>query len=378
MAIALFNMKSYTVIVLLALLVFSALSTRQTVAYSAEETAIDTGEVLNFLRDVVELDMTKYNSILLTKATNYWPWLGGVAQTTGQYSLDSTGFVDSTGKCGKSLLTVTFSFWDNKLISCDIYEESQGPPLYSKQPPTDLKDAISALLQRYQTYSGDAQLSQMRSLLDMVEITSNTTKKADNLSLEVECSYDNTCLKWGNTLNGADYSRLILEFQNGHFESFADDRSFYKLGSSEVNISQEEAESIALKSVEPYQYTKDEQTANFNIIEKNIRSRFSFLNRTNHFILYPCWIVDLPLSEFYAGGVSYIEVMLWADSGEVISIEALGGGFPYPEPTPIASPESIQPNSNNSVPWAAYIVVVCVAVAIPTVLVALALKKRSK
>ena len=55
---------------------------------------------------------------------------------------------------------------------------------------------------------------------------------------------------------------------------------------------------------------------------------------------YPCWIVDLPLGEFYAGGVSYIEVMLWADSGEVISVEALGGGFPYEEPYPTPTPTS--------------------------------------
>jgi hypothetical protein len=325
---------------ILALLISAVAGAQFNVGY-ATETPANVEEVLVFLRDVVELDMAKYNAILVTNATNYWPELGGVAQTTGQYRLDSTGFVDSTGECGTSILTVTFSFWDNKLISCDIYEESQGPPLYSKQPATDLKDAASNFLQRYQTYTGDTQLSQMRSLLDTVDVTSNTTKTADNLSLEVKVKYDRTTLSCSNTLNGAGYSRLCLEFDNWGFSGFYDDRSFKKLGSSEVNISQEEAVSIALKSVEPYQYTNKNGTVNFNIVEENIRSRFLFLNRTDHFVIYPCWVVDLPLGEFYAGGVSYIEVMLWADSGEVISIEALGGGgYPYEEPSSTPTPTS--------------------------------------
>jgi len=319
------------------------------VGYAAE-TPVNVEEVLVFLRDVIELDMTKYNALLITNATNYWLGLSGVAQTTGQYRLDSTGFVDSTGECGTSVLTVTFQLWDNKLISCDIYENSQGPPLYSKQPATDLKDAASSILQRYQTYTGDTQISQMKSLLDTVDVTSNTTKTADNLSLEVKLSHERTLLSWSNTLNGAGYSRLRLEFDNWGFSEFYDDRSFYKLGSSEVNISQEEAERIALKSVEPYQYTNKNGTANFNIIEENIRSRFSFLNRDDYFVKYPLWIVDLPLGEFYPSGVSYIEVMLWADSGEVISIEALGGGFPYeePYPTPTPSIEHTQPEKTTS------------------------------
>jgi len=324
---------------ILALLTSAVAGAQFNVGY-ATGTPADVREVLVFLRDVVQLDMAKYNAILMTNATNYWLGSSGIAQTDGQYRLDSTGFVDSTGECGTSILTVTFTFWGNKLISCDIYEESRGPPLYSKQPPTDLWDAASGFLQRYQTYTGDTQLSQMRNLLDMVEVTSNTTETADSLSLEVKVHHDHTYLTWGNTLNGADYSRLRLEFDNWGFSRFYDDRSFYKLGSSEVNISQGEAESIALKSVESYQYANKSGVANFNIIEENIRSRFSFLNRDDYFVKYSIWIVDLPFDQIYPGGASYIEVMLWADLGEVISIEALGAGYPYEEPSPAQTPTS--------------------------------------
>ena len=101
------NKKLYAIIVLSALLV--AFFVQFNVAYAVAETTVDTAEVLVFLKDVVQLDTTKYEVTLTTKATNYWPLLGGIAQTTGQYRLDSTGLLDSTGQCGKSILTVFYS-----------------------------------------------------------------------------------------------------------------------------------------------------------------------------------------------------------------------------------------------------------------------------
>lgn len=371
------NKKLYAFIVLSALLV--AFFVQFNAASAA--TTVDTAEVLVFLKDVVQLDTSKYEATLTTKATNYWPWLDGFAQTTGQYTLDSTGLVDSTGQCGTSIVTVSFTFWDEKLISCSIYEESQGPTLYSKQPATDLRAAASDFLQRYQAYTDDAQLTQMRSLLNTVEVTANTTKTVDNLSIEVYIEEDKTFFTWGNTLNGADYSRLRLKFQNGQFASFGDDRSFYELGSSEVNISQEEALDIALKRVESFTYTykgKNITLTSANIVKEDSLLYFSFLNRTKRFEVYPIWIVDLPLDDLYPGNIAFIKVMLWADSGEVISCEALGYGFPFEEPylTPTPFTENTEPDNNGEAPSAVYIAVACVVIAISIAVVAVFLKKR--
>lgn len=368
--------KSYAVIVISVLL--AALFIQVNVASAAEGTVIDTGEVLVFLRDVVQIDTAKYEVRLTTNSTKYWPELGGVAQTTGQYALDSSGLVDATGECGKSILTVSFAFWDEELISCSFYEVSQGPPMYSEQPVADLSAAASGFLQRYQAYTGDAQLAQMRSLLDTVEVTSNSTKTVDNLRLEVRVENDKTFFIWGNVLNGTDYSRLRLEFQDGQFARFYDDRRFYKLGSSEVNISEEQAVSIALEHVENFSYVyQGEAITNLIINEGLIRApTLNFLNGTDRFELYPCWIVDLPLDDLYPGDIAFIKVLLWADSGEVISAEALGYGFPHdPASTP---PDSTQPDNNGAVPSAVYIAAACVAIAIPIAVVAVVLKKRRK
>ena len=92
---------------------------------------------------MLQIDTAKYEATLRISRTEYWPELGGIAQTTGQYMLDSTG------QGGTSFLTVSFTFWDEELIGCSFYEESQGPSLYSTQPETDPIDAASGFLQRY-------------------------------------------------------------------------------------------------------------------------------------------------------------------------------------------------------------------------------------
>jgi hypothetical protein len=275
---------------------------------------------------------------------------------------------------------VSFTFWDQELIACSFYEVSQGPPQFSKQPATDLKDAASGFLQMYQTRTGDTQLTQMKSLLDTIEVTSNATKTIDNLKLTILAENDKTLFTWSNTLNGAIYSQLHLEFRDGQLSSFGDNRKFYKLGSSEVNISQEEAVSIALKRVETYSYTyQDKVIADFNINKEFIRSQPHLLNKTaNPMELYPCWIVDLPLDDLYPGYVAYIQVWLWADSGEAFICRAMsyGGFLSDPSPAPVA--ENTQPEHNNAALSPVYIVAACVAIAIPIAVVAVALKKRRK
>lgn len=347
------------------------------------EEVLATREVLDFLRDVVQIDLSRYEVKLSSVYTNYWPELGGICEKSGTYTLDSTGIVDSTGQCGTSLLEVYFRLWDGKVVNCDFEEKSRGPALYTEQPVTDLQEATSGILQRYQIYTADEQITQMKQLLDTVDVTSNSTKTADNLSIKilVDGTANKTYLTWGNMLNGADYSRLKIVFQDGQFCRFYDDRSFYKLGSSEVNISKEEAIDIALKHVESFSYTYKNQkiTLTSENIDKNlISTQPNFLNKTIPMVKYPCWIVNLGLDDLYPGDIAFIKVMIWADTGEVISAEALGYGFPYPASTPAVAPNGTQPTSNDSVPWTMYIVVACVAVAISTVLLALALKKRSK
>jgi hypothetical protein len=84
----------------------------------------------------------------------------------------------------------------------------------------------------------------MKDALGAVDIASNSTVLIENLEFTVRVENDRTLLTWGNVLNGAPYSRLHLEFRNGAFSDFGDDRSFTTLGSNEVNISEQESVDI--------------------------------------------------------------------------------------------------------------------------------------
>jgi len=362
--------KSCAVVFLLALLIvfFAQLNVG-----NAAETPVDTGKVLVFLRDVVQLDMTKYEARL--SISDVMPWTGGLTKTTGQYVLDSSGLG------GTSSLEVSFAFMEKDLVLCLLYEVSQGPPIYSKQPATDLSDAAADFLQRYQTFSGDAELEKMRSMLDTVNPTANTTTTVDNVKLKVSVEPNKALFTWSTTFNGADYSRLNLEFRNGHFSEFSDDRSYYTVGSTEVNISEEEAVRIALERVDTYAYMYNgTEIADFNIVKEQILTKMQVMGKFKPLELYPLWTVDLPLDEVYPGSVYYIEVRLWAGTGEVIDCTALGyggdGGLP-PQDSPTApSPTNTQTENNDAPPTAMYVAATAAAATIAVATTAVFIKKR--
>lgn len=372
--------KIPTIIILISVLI--VLSAQLRVAYTSE-TPADTRKVLAFLSDVVQLDTAKYEARLPSTFVNYWPWLGGIAQTTGEYVLDSSGLG------GHSILTVGFTFWDKELITCYLREESQGPLYYNQQPATNLSDAAGDFLQRYQKYSGDPELAKMKSILETVETNVNATKIIDNVKLEVSVEPQRTLFTWTNSINGADFSRLILEFRDGFFSEFSDDREFRTIGSTEVNISEEDAVSIAIEYVKNYSYKFDGiEVSASNIVQDKIRTQMQVLNKSKPMELYPCWTVDLPLDKVYPGFVTYFEVNLWADTGEVVRCLALGSGGPWESPTGPSSvipgesttdPASTNDQTNNNTGQSnALYLVAAVAISITVATAAVVLKKRRK
>ncbi|MCL2691762.1 MAG: hypothetical protein FWE56_05885, partial [Candidatus Bathyarchaeota archaeon] len=101
-------------------------------------------------------------------------------------------------------------------------------------------------------------------------------------------------------------------------------------------------------------------------------------------VRYPIWIVDLPLNQMYPGMISVIRVMLWADTGEVISVQPLGAGFPntYLDDSAHGSSSSLQDSglsySSNDALFILYLVGICIAIIIPIAIIAVVLKRRNK
>jgi len=183
--------------------------------YFAESS--DADEVLVFLEEVVSLDIAKYDVTQLGTSVTYPDWLDGLAQVTGKYTLESE----------TSKIDVLFKFRNNTLSWC-LVRILEGSPHYTESQSTDLHDLANGFLQRYQEYSGDSELEAMRSLLDVVDVTENSTKTVGNLKLTVSVNSFSSSFDWRYTLDGVDYGGVDVSFRNGHFYAFGDDRSYYQ------------------------------------------------------------------------------------------------------------------------------------------------------
>ncbi len=68
----------------------------------------------------------------------------------------------------------------------------------------------------------------MGSLLDVVDVTEDSTKTVGNLKFTVSVNSFSSCLDWRYTLDGVDCGGVDVSFSNGHFYAFGDDRNYYQ------------------------------------------------------------------------------------------------------------------------------------------------------
>jgi len=293
-------------------------------AYSEELSAPE--KALSFLRDVVRLDMTKYD-VKQVRNLDYPSDLTGLAQERVIITLES----------GESKLDVICGFRKNALSDCTLYV-LEGSPLFA-QPSTNVLDAAKGFLDRHLTYSGASYLQTMRDMLDSVNETKTVTTTSGNVKLEVSIEGDDASIYWIYTVNGLDIDRnnIRLSFRYGSFESFRDDWNLYKVGSTDVNVSEEEAIEIAMSRAKNHSWRvwvgEWIEVKDFNIVKEHIKIKLGF-GEKEPFILYPYWHILLPLDKVYPGYVTCISVALWADTAEIAYCQELGGGGEPPTDDP--------------------------------------------
>ena len=91
-----------------------------------------------------------------------------------------------------------------------------------------------------------------------------------------------------------------------------DDRNRYVIGDTDVNVTAEEAMTIALREVETYSYklVNGREISGFEINEDRITTKL--LTRPDGSLLYPYWAVELGLERLYPGNIYAIRVNIWA------------------------------------------------------------------
>ncbi|MCW4006862.1 MAG: hypothetical protein NWF04_09790 [Candidatus Bathyarchaeota archaeon] len=349
-----------------------------------DDSPAEVDEVLVFLNDVVGLDMEKYEATLKTSfIQNYSDiaFIGdvGYVETSGKYTLQYWDVKEES----YSLIDADFTFADDKLVSCRLKLRS-GEPLYAKPLAVDLPDAASTFLDRYETFTADANLLDMQNMLDGIEAKTNKTTTSDNLQLDIAVTDSSTSFSWNPFFNGVTYPGLILNFEDNMFKSFGDNRYTYEIGDPTVNVQEKQAIETALNCAAEYSYMYDgKEVTDFEIVEKQILSELRTQSRYAVNDLYPFWAIYLPLADMYPGFVSVLRVEIWANNGEVITCQALSYGGPIPDnstsdPSASTAPSPTSNQTSAPVPYAVYIAAVVALLAIPIALIAFVLKKKSR
>ena len=280
-------------------------------------------EAMLVLKDVIQIDISNYQSKLISSTAEYRTDLGGIVEEISKYSL--------VNEASSIELTLRYRDGHFSLFQLNQIEGLPNfPPIYTQPQSSDPIEAASAILKRYQAVSDDPYLTDMNTLLTNAN-NSTTEQTLGNTKLKISSDGSNAQISLQYTVNGSDFSTKSVNImsQNHVITSLSDDYFLYNVGNSEVNVSQSQAIQIARDDTEGFSWNADgTKVSSFIILYSQVTAEFiSHTRSENLTTLYPYWYVTLPLDKTYPGGVNVIAVGVWADTGEVANIEARTGTF---------------------------------------------------
>ena len=197
-------------------------------------------------------------------------------------------------------------------------------PIYTQHQPTDFFAAAKEIITRYETVDNDSYLNEMSQLLAIAD-EKQQDQTIGNIKLESSINGKNAQFVLLYTENNIDFAAKSLQivFENGILTSMSDDWPLYSIGSTQVNISQEQALQIARDAAKTFTFNASGvQVSNFGVLQEPVSAVF-FPHPRSNLSLFPYWYITLYLDKAYPGGVNSIAVGIWADTGEVANIQAL-------------------------------------------------------
>jgi hypothetical protein len=278
------------------------------------------GKSLIFLRDVIQINLSKYQVTLLSHTTEERSDLGGMIEEIFKLSL-----VD-----GDSNMDIDLRFRNNHFSLYQLSVLEGFPPYAPEYIQSELKEIIEVtrdLVERYKLNIGDPYLEDISRLLALANETSNELV-LDNIKLKITINGDNAEVLLMYTENGVDFSAksLRLVFENHALKALSDDWFLYAVGNTQINISKEEAVQIARNAAEDFTWNASgEEVSDFVILTEPVSALFFPHPRTEPLTLIPYWYITLYLDRTYPGEVRSITVGIWADTGKVANIQALSG-----------------------------------------------------
>jgi len=276
-----------------------------------------TDDAITFLQDVIQVDTAQYQSTLLSNTVEVRSDLGGVVEEILKYSLTNS----------ESQIDVVLRFRNRELsrYQMNVFEES---PIYAEPQSFSVLDTAKSLLQRLISYNDASYLRDMSNMLASVSEVKDTEVTEGNMKLVISVSRANAEIQWLYTENGVDFpvKSLTLDFENGVLKELTDGWYLFSIGSTEVNVSGEEALEIAKNAVRSFTWEAGGVTvSSFNVLDEPVSVVFHPIPRGQNLKLIPYWYIILYLDKVYPGGVNRIAVGVWADTGTVDQIRTLSG-----------------------------------------------------
>jgi hypothetical protein len=273
---------------------------------------------MSIIRDVFQIDVTKYQTTLLSETVEARSDLAGVVEQVLKYSL--------TNRESKIDLVLRFRNNHFSLYQLTLIEGIPPfAPIYVQPQPTDILEATRGIIERYKSSTGEPYLEEMSRLLASANETA-TEQTLGNIKLKMTVYGDNAEVLLTYTANGFDFSAksLRLVFQKHVLQELSDDWFLYEVGDAQVNVSREQAIQIARDAAKNFEWNINGVTvSNFNVLAEPVSAVFFPHPKTESLTLFPYWYITLYLDREYAGGVNSITVGVWADTGEVANIQAL-------------------------------------------------------
>lgn len=336
------------------------------------------------LKSIVGIDLANYNVTAKESIpSQQQSFMGVIPQDTIAYNLTSAN----------SKVYALCTFTNGSLQTLHMLQNQGSPHMVNSALSSNAVEIAKSFLTNYQAYTGKPLFGQLKSTLGNINASENVTVLSGDKVLEVNASNGNTNFKWYYSANGAiaPYSKFIsIYVSNGSLTSFIDNWDLYNVGSNTVNLTKEQAVQIALATAINHTWSipLDNNTLapqNFNEAKSVSWCALTFddsiganANRSSDSLeLYPVWRIGLVLNKWY-GQMYGIEVDVWADSGQVRSVQEAYSTLPPPEDMPTANLSSQAPAvSEANFNLAFLIALPTLAAAVGATMVWMSRKKKS-
>ncbi|MEM3000412.1 MAG: hypothetical protein QXX34_07815 [Candidatus Bathyarchaeia archaeon] len=193
-------------------------------------------KALSVIKDIVGLDVTKYNVELTSYFSDHPDNYGGLQREDVVYTLKAEGV-----KIEFSLRFVNKSLWFVAInpVNCSLLSAH-----YAKQLPTDILEITKAILQRLHTYSGEPHLQMLCETMNKVADMSSVNATIGNLRRLVTINTNfisqnvtSTMISFYfmYTINNADSPKSVnIHFRDGALTGFSDGWYLFKIGSENI------------------------------------------------------------------------------------------------------------------------------------------------